>query len=369
MFQPPARCVLDDSIDRVQVGDMKFPLGVYPVEETTPIQGYSVEFEPADGVDDDEAAREAFGDAEFPATPAEPDDSGMPDPFDAADWERWPDRYVYDVVLTCERVPALVRHLISLMPGRIFPILDFIGHDAFREVDPYISYSPLGVDRFMDAIRRYRPCLFEDGLCGFGVMSDDPFLYVFVDEHKIVTIRAEPDQRERVERVLEAFDLTRVENPAGADAATHEHRGVLLTPDDKPGLLSAEEIVEHLRDEWRLTLNIDPDTNVDDQGRHLGLTAWRCLLRCQKVDAGRAQFAEVVLYADCLAQAEELSFDAVTGLMSSEDQTWLEPVLLAADRATPEQVKDLLRAGRTTDEPAADPKASGPRVARARMLE
>ena len=33
-------CKLDESLERVRVGDMAFPLGVYPVEEMTPPYGY-----------------------------------------------------------------------------------------------------------------------------------------------------------------------------------------------------------------------------------------------------------------------------------------------------------------------------------------
>ncbi|MEM1184948.1 MAG: hypothetical protein AAGI53_08080 [Planctomycetota bacterium] len=364
MFNPPSRCLIDESIERIQIGDMRFPLGVYPVEEMEPLEGYTVEFEPADGVEDDADPESPVPPGEEPPPLPESDD----DPFGASEWERWPDRYVYDIVLTSERVPALVRQLLMLMPGRVFPILDFIGHDAYREIDPYISYAPLGLDRFIDAVRRYRPFFYEDGMCGFGAMSDDPFLYLFVDEHKVVTVRAEPDERERVERILDAFDLGRVESPAGADAATHEHRGVLITPEGRPDLLSAEEIVEHLRDEWRLTLNIDPDSNVDDQGRPLNLTAWRCLLRCQRATDESPRFGEIILLALCLAQAEELAFDAAASIMSDDD-AWLEPILLAADRATPEQLTDLLKAGRRRSEPMPDQSYDEPRILRARLLE
>ncbi len=323
-MQPSPRCQVDESIERVVIGDMKFPLGVYPVEPMEPRQGYAVEFEPADGGEDDDT---------------DVDDPTIPD----ADWEHWPDRYVYDIVITSERVPALVRHLLALMPGRAFPILDFIGHDAYREIDPYISYVLMGVDRFVDAIRRYRPFFFEDGMCGFGLMSDDPFFYLFIDEHKIVTVRTEPDLKEKVERVLEAFDLQRVPEPLGADAATHEHRGVLVSPDDHPEFMGAEEIVEQLRAEWRLTLNIDPDTNLDEDGHDLGLTSWRCLLRCERESEDRPRYAEVILFADCLAQAEELAFDAVAALLADDGGVWTEPMLLAADRTSPEQHADLVR--------------------------
>src|SRR5207253_8978612 len=59
-----------------------------------------------------------------------------------------------------------------------------------------------------------------------------------------------------------------------------EHRTVLETADDRADLLNADEIVEVLRDEWRLVLNIDPETNLDEDAKDLGITGWRCILRC-----------------------------------------------------------------------------------------
>src|SRR5205814_9142077 len=84
--------------------------------------------------------------------------------------------------------------------------------------------------------------------------------------------------REKVESVLAAFDLGEVEEIAGADAATHEHRGVLDTPDDRPDLLTAEEIVEELREDWGLVLNVDAERNIDDEENDLGITGWRCII-------------------------------------------------------------------------------------------
>lgn len=131
-----------------------------------------------------------------------------------------------------------------------------------------------------------------------------------------MTVRCEPDLKPRFETVLKAFDLTETAEPAGADAAAHEHRNVLWTPDDRPDLLSAEEIVEDLRDAWQLDLNIDITRNIDDNGKELGLTAWRCLVRLEGGD--RTRYAEVLLMADCLMHAEELSLDATVGLLAAE---------------------------------------------------
>lgn len=278
-------CKADPSIQRVTSGNFQFPLGAYPVEPLTPRPGFSMHFEPADG--DDESG----------------------------EWEEWPDRYVYDVVISAERVEPLCRMLFSVFPGRVYPILDVLGHDHYREIDPYISYDLVGLDRFTDAVRRFRDFLLEDGMCGFGAMSEEPFFYIFIDEHKIITLRCEPGLKEKVEKILSAFDLEQVEEPAGADAAAHEHRGVLMVPSDKPDLLSQEEIVERLKDEWSLLLNVDPDTNMDDEGRDLGVTPWRVIVRCE-YENKPARYAEVLLDAPNLREAEEVAFDAVDELVS-----------------------------------------------------
>lgn len=300
-------CQTDPSLTRTVVESMTFPLGVYPIEPFKPVSGFTLDFESADG--------------------------------DENDWEEWPDRYVFDAVVSAERVPALVRSLLNLFPSRVFPILDVLGHDAFREIDPFISYELLGTDRVLDAIRRYAPYFYEDGLCGFGAMCESPFWYLFVDEHKIVTVRVEPAAKERVERVLAAFDLEEMESPAGADAVAHEHRAVLHTPEDRPELLTGEEIVERLRHEWRLVLNVDPDINIDDRGRSLGVTCWRCVVR---VDNGteRVRYAEVMLSADSLRQAETLAVDALQGELAPVESE--APSVVVADRVEPDDFLSAL---------------------------
>jgi hypothetical protein len=227
------------------------------------------------------------------------------------DWEEWPDRYVYDIVVSSSRVEALCRLLFALLPGRVYPILDVLGSDAHREVDPYIAYEPVGFDRVLDGVRRHREWLFEDGLVGFGAMSEEPFLHVYIDEHKIVTVRVESQDRERVERALGAFELEQMDSPLGVDSVAHEHRTVLHAPPDRPDLLAAEEIIEELMDLWRLELNVDRDRNMDDEGRELGVTPWRCVVRRWEVgEDADPEYAEVFLTADCLASAEETAIEA-----------------------------------------------------------
>ena len=303
-----------------------FPLGVYPVEAMKPKAGYTVEFEPSDG-GEEERSEEA-------------EEAGSK----GGGWEEWPDRYVFDIVITAERVEALVRALFALFPGRIYPILDYLGLDAYREVDPYISYELVGMERFIDALRRYRAFFFEDGLCGFGAMIDEPFLYVFVDEHKIVTVRAEPQMKEKIEKILHAFDLEPTEDPAGADSAAHEHRAVLATADDRADLLTVDEIVEHLRDEWRLVLNVDPETNVDEEGKELGLTPWHSLVRVAAEGDEKSRYLETIVMADCLRVADELALDAAEDLRPEDVEEWEEMFVVMSDRLNEEGLSEALKA-------------------------
>ncbi len=354
---------IDPSIERVTVGDFQFPLGVYPVEEMKPKPGYVMHFEPADGGPEGEGSGErgtgSGGGDEFggsgvgdhdPDVDAaggrgfgprgsgggggakkreerdEADDFGDADRSEAergagsgagGEWEEWPDRYAYDIVISAERLPTLCRSLFMLLPGRVFPILDVLGQDAYREIDPYIAYDLVGLDLFLDGVREFGEFLYEDGMCGFGVMSEDPFLYVFIDEHKVVTVRAQPELKERVERVLHAFDLEMTESAAGADAAAHEHRSVLIAPPDRPELWTPEQVVEELQDRWRMLLNVDPDTNSDDAGHDLGITTWRALVRCE-YETGPVRYAEAVFDAENLRQAERVAFTAIEDLTDRE---------------------------------------------------
>lgn len=381
------RCRVDKSIERVEINGFAFPLGVYPIEPMHPRAGYTITFEPADG----ESGDAGLGPEAELDDGEDADDGGVADggsPRDrreggagaggggdggSVDWEEWPDRYVFDILVPATRVEALCRHLFALLPGRIYPILDVLGQDDYREVDPFVSYDLIGIERFLDALRRYRGYFYEDGLIGFGAMCEEPFLYIFVDEHKIVTVRAETALREKIESVMAAFDLAEVEEIAGADSVTHEHRNVLDTPADRNDLLNADEIVEELRDEWRLVLNIDPDGNVDEQGNPLGLTGWHIILRhdwelteeelaAAKVAQAKGarpalgRYAEVYLTASSYREAEDLAMDELRKLLpQAMVDKWEQdedapdvPLIVAGDRMTPEHfAEDLKHAGRS----------------------
>jgi len=304
-------CQTDPDIERHVVQGFKFPLGVYPVEHMTPVAGYSSEFEPADNAEE------------------------------LGDWEAWPDQYVFDIVMPADRIEPFWHQVFAMMPGRIFPIIDYIGHDAYREIDPYMAYEPIGKEKVIDALRQYRPFFFEDGMVGFGCVSEDPFFYIFVDEHKIITIRVEPELKPRIEKLLLAFDLEPRDEPSGADSASHEHRAILVTAPERPDLLSGDEILERMRDTWHLVLNVDPESNVDDEGNDLGITLWRCLVRSATEQNPDDQYTEVFLSAYSIRHAEDLAQQHIAEKLDEQGK-WLDVAVIASDRLTPEQAVELL---------------------------
>lgn len=370
-----ARARIDTSIVRHVVDGFDFPLGVYPVEDVRPIEGYTQTFEPADSAGYDPIEdREIDPDSDLPSSykrqpprsagfgsdqpfgetfdkPYDPGSGEAADDFDGDDdaagrdrgderdglgegdrrddlrgprdgsgeagfdgeWGQWPDRYVFDINIRASRVQGLCHQLFGLLPGRVYPILDVMGNDAFREIDPYIAYDLVGIERFYDAVRRFQGWFYEDGTVGFGAMSESPFVYVFVDEHKIVTVRVDATMKEQVERILAAFDLKEVDKIAGADAAVHEHRGVLDPDASGPDTLNHEELVEEVRDRWGLTLNVDPLRNAGEDDEELGITAWRCVVRVFS-EGGAVRYAEVILTAPHLQAAGDMAISAVEHL-------------------------------------------------------
>ncbi|HVZ93308.1 MAG TPA: hypothetical protein VG797_02245, partial [Phycisphaerales bacterium] len=294
-----SRIEIDQSIKRTEADGFVYPLGVRPIAPKGATPGYTVEFESADG------------------------SSGSGESWAGEEWEEWPDRFMYDVLVPVTRLRSLCRVLFDILPGRVYPILDALGRDAYREIDPYLAYEPVGVEKLYDAVMQYGEWLFEDGLVGFGAMSLDPFFYVFIDEHKIVTIRAATDLKERVEKILAAFELKQVDKIESVDTVEHEHLNTLVAPPERPELLSGDDIIDRLREIWKLELNIDRQKNLDEEGNDLGTTPWICLVHCTGPEEGDPdRWAEVLLAAENLDAAERLAGEAIAREAPKEKE-WL----------------------------------------------
>jgi hypothetical protein len=102
-----------------------------------------------------------------------------------------------------------------------------------------------------------------------------------------------------------------------------------------------DDVLMELRHDWRMELNVDPDTNVDEGGRRLGLTLWHAVLGVHHVD-DTEQVREMLIWATAgsLTQLETL-IEAV--LQQSEE--WVLDEVFATDRIAyderPDELADL----------------------------
>jgi hypothetical protein len=104
-----------------------------------------------------------------------------------------------------------------------------------------------------------------------------------------------------VREVLETWphDLERSDEPPS------QLREVLQVLDDQSPDL--DEILLQLRDAWRLELDVDPDANVDDTGRKLGLVLWHAIVLATRHDRpNKGAYVTIWATAGSLSQMERL---------------------------------------------------------------
>jgi len=273
---PPFRLRTD--LQRVRLDGYALPLGLEPSDERPPVQGYTVSINRSE--EDD---TETCG---------------------------------FHVVVSHERIPPILHDALGLLPEQVFPIFEIDSLDAYRTVDVYIGQQDDPVDRaeFLDAWREFEPVLLEDGAIAAGANAEDPFIEVFLDQWKGLAIHVPLDRRGEVERLLAAHGLREVKDTwpappaAGGDVLV---RPVLDIAD--PEHMSLEDLVIELRRRWRLELDIDPERNLDEGGRELGLTLWYCelLAHPRHSENGRDGLMQLWASASSLSQLESLIGEAM----------------------------------------------------------
>ena len=137
-------------LKRVVVDGFALPLGVEPGDIKAPAQGYTVAYTPAA---DDE-----------------------------------PDTYCFYVAVSHERVAAILRQAFGLLPRRVCAIAEISSRDAYRQTDVYLSDEEISRREFLSAWRCWEAVLLEDGSIGAGANSDHPFVEVFLDQWKGLSI-------------------------------------------------------------------------------------------------------------------------------------------------------------------------------------
>jgi hypothetical protein len=123
--------------------------------------------------------------------------------------------------------------------------------------------------------------------------------------------------RETVESMLAAHGLQEVLATWDEEMPdTHGDEGLVtrdvleMVDDHSPDM---DELLLVMREKWLLELNVDRETNVDEAGRHLGMTLWHAIVLAQSAEGepDRGAYITVWMTAGSLAQAEELLEDAL----------------------------------------------------------
>ena len=272
---------LREDLGRVALGAYQLPLGVAATSLPEPAQGYTVRFQ--EGATEDE-----------------------------------PDTYVFHVVVSHDRLRPVVDAAFNLLPREVTPVVEIGSRDAYRLVDVYLGEEPMPLVEFLRTWYEFEDVLLEDVTIGCGANSEDPWVDVFVDSWKGVLISVPSEMRDQVETMLGELGLQEVESTwpeepsaAGGDEDGLETRDVLEMVDEhSPDI---DELLLVMRERWLLELNVDRETNVDEAGRHLGMTLWHALVLAVSSSGEQEDGAYISVWmtAGSLAQAEELLEDAL----------------------------------------------------------
>jgi hypothetical protein len=138
------------------------------------------------------------------------------------------DHIEYRVVLPPQKLITIFDTLLNdLMPSEVFGIYEEFSFDAFRDTDSYMSSDAVALDRLKGAWKAYREFIVEDGKTGFGAVSFDPCLELFIEEHGGLYLSGSVEFAGRIEELLEHHGVPEVESLRTIDNFEHQHREVL----------------------------------------------------------------------------------------------------------------------------------------------
>ena len=195
----------------------------------------------------------------------------------------------WHIVVDRHVLPKLLQELWSLL-GRpstpVFPVIELGSRDAFRAVDTFVGADPLPLEDFLSTVQNLQTLLLEDAHLAFGAYSDEDIpSEVFVDHWKGIALTVRASDRERVETILEAFDLTQVqetwlkldERQAERVLSIRNIFEPIASGIPDPALLQpdVDHFLLYLRRCWSLVPNLeDWESNLDQAGRSLGRCLW-----------------------------------------------------------------------------------------------
>ncbi len=294
---------LRTDLTRAVIDGFALPLGIEPGDIKPPTTGYTVTYEA--GMDDE------------------------------------PDTYSFYVAVSHERVAPILHRAFALLPARVSGIVEISSCDAYRPIDVFVGREEINLRQFLATWNECEAVLLEDGSIAAGANSESPYVEVFMDQWKGVSIIVPLDMRDDVESMLQEFGLEEVPEtwPVGPDNPDLEHtrmRPVL----DSGGAVDIDDVLLLLRGDWKLELNVDPDTNIDEAGRDLGRTLWHAIVAVQEADS--TSRAEVSVWATAGSLVE---LDSLIDEVLLSQPGWQPIEVYSADRIAfderPEELSDL----------------------------
>lgn len=153
------------------------------------------------------------------------------------------DQYEYRLLLSADRLHAGVRMLFEeLLPEEVHALYEEFSMDAYRDTDAYMSDDLVAVDRVMTAWDNFGHFLIEDVKCGFGAMSYDPSIEIFVEEHGSIFVACSLTMKSRVEKCLDRLGLKQTESLPTIENFRHQHRDVLIVDPNDADLMDEVDI-------------------------------------------------------------------------------------------------------------------------------
>lgn len=255
-----------------------------------------------------------------------------------------PDTYSFYVAVSHERVAEILEKVFALLPDEVCAIVEISSRDAYRQTDVFLSREEISKRDFLRTWRRWETILLEDGSIAAGANSETPFIEIFVDQWKGVSIIVPLDMRDDVEQLLVSAGLQEVpetwalgdDNP---DLEKVQIRPVLADLDGAAA--DIDDVLMELRHDWLMELNVDPKTNVDDAGHRLGMTLWHAVLGVQRADAAD-EVADMSIWATA-GSLDEL--ESLIAAMLEQSGKWVLAEVFSTDRVAfderPDELPDL----------------------------
>jgi hypothetical protein len=256
--------------------------------------------------------------------------------------EDQPDTYLFEATISQERLQALVRDALDLLPGEVRGIVEVESLDAYRTLDVYLGTEAISRDELLADYREFEGVLLEDTAIGFGANADEPYIEVFLDGWKTLAIEVPGELKSRVEALLSEHGLDEVEHTWPPDPQEQIYGAVQVRPvlevrdDHDPNI---DEVLLQLRDRWALELDVDPYRNLDEEGTDLGLTLWHAIVMVLPHDpsAGDGAYMNVWATAGSLAEMEAMIDEVLAG-----QEEWMLDGIYSIERVAFDERPDEL---------------------------